>query len=162
MVAGITKDELIHHGCFHISKITEGLERYPSEILEGSSEHIKRFIEKAMGENETAAYADFYYYTLNGEDRQRFTAGLNEAELCRLKDFVPSDSAIFYPLCKDNLDFFADITARELLFSSFYFGVKKAILWGNYQLKYPIFCQDQETLAYYLALAQQNNLTIGG
>jgi len=45
-------------------------------------------------------------------------------------------------------------TARNWLFSTFYFADKKAMLWGNYDLKFPIFCEDEANLQEYMELAK--------
>lgn len=37
------------------------------------------------------------------------------------------------------LTLLADLSARELLFSTFYFTRPRCTVWGNYGLKYPVF-----------------------
>ena len=54
------------------------------------------------------------------------------------------------------VDFYRTRTdwAAEWLFSSFYAGNQKVLIWGNYGLNFPIFCEEEETLEFYLGLAQ--------
>ena len=64
-------------------------------------------------------------------------------------------------LVAENLFFLAEITARNWLFSTFYFTKQKAGVWGNYGLEYPLFCEEGETLECYKNIAQECGLELG-
>lgn len=162
MYQGITKAEMERQGYILITTVKEGFEHYPYIILEGESNPMKYFLHTVLSENKDAAYGDFYYFRLMDQEQECFRESITEIERKTLLHFMSSEDQIYYPLNAENLDFLADITARNILFSSFYFGQKKAIIWGNYDLKYPLFCNNTETLEWYKKTAGECGLTIGG
>ena len=64
-----------------------------------------------------------------------------------------TEGKIYYPLDNEICTFLLDITAREWLFSSFYFIKNRAVLWGNYQMAFPLFCENEDVREYYRDLA---------
>ena len=75
--------------------------------------------------------------------------------------FETETRQVYYPLVAENLVFLAEITARNWLFSTFYFTKQKAVVWGNYGLEYPLFCEEGETLEGYKNIAQECGLELG-
>lgn len=162
MIEAVTKNELAEKGCMQIERVNDGFENYHSMIISGSSAGILDFLVRAMNANVSMSYADFYYFMLKPEEQQRFCNSLTADQLALLAAFRPAADAIYYQLTPETIAFFADITARELLFSTFYFNHKKAVVWGNYGLSYPVFCENAETLEEYKRLAASCGLDTGG
>lgn len=159
---GLSREAFIEKGCLDIERFEKGIEQYPSLLISGADEVLYRFLEKCIELNDGQAYVDFYYPVLTKEEQLRFYNQLTPEEQAYLMHFEHQGQYIYYPLTEDNLGFLAGITARELLFSTFYFAGYKAAVWGNYGLRYPMFCFDNETRDKYQELAVQCGLTTGG
>lgn len=65
---------------------------------------------------------------------------------------------VYYRADREIMEFLLEITVTGWLFSTFYFAHKKAIIWGNYNMEFPVFCENRETLACYTGLAKECGL----
>lgn len=156
MVHSISKEELLEAGCLHAGKLDEAFALYRSAFISANNESdMLVFIRRLYSVNEGAVFADFYYPALDAQSQERFRACLNGPQLKMAEAFQASDGQVYYPLEEERmLDFLVVATARNWLFSTFYFADKKAMLWGNYDLKFPIFCEDEANLQEYMELAK--------
>lgn len=146
---GISDQEFLQKNLLHISNVEEGFQKYEYAILSGTEENYREFIECAVSMNgEENSYFDFYYSRLEEESKEKFRRGLTAAEKDELKD-IERTQTIYYPLTQECIPMVSKVTARELLFSTFYFGKYLCTLWGNYGLRYPIFFKDKETRKIY-------------
>lgn len=146
---GISDQEFLQKNLLHISNVEEGFQKYEYAILSGTEEKYQEFIECAVSMNgEENSYFDFYYSRLEEESKEKFRRGLTAAEKDELKD-IERTQAIYYPLTQECIPMISKVTARELLFSTFYFEKYPCTLWGNYGLRYPIFFKDKETRKIY-------------
>lgn len=161
MIKSMSEDEFLNKGVIFADNIKEALELYESVLLYGTKVQMEEFLWMAFQKNEGDASADFYYPVLSEEQKNAFTAGLSEEEKATLSILETEKKQVYYPLKRENLKFFAEITAREWLFSTFYFHRMEAMLWGNYGMKYPLFCKEKETLAKYVKIAELCGLEIG-
>ncbi|MGL6197719.1 MAG: hypothetical protein ACRC3H_02175 [Lachnospiraceae bacterium] len=155
----LTREFLSEQGCLETESFEMAKERYAAVILHGTEEAMKQFLLEALAYNEDAAYVDFYYPVLKTEEQQRFLDVLNAEERKFVTSFEADGQNMYYQLDKNNLPFLAEVTAKELLFSTFYFAKEKTVVWGNYGLKYPLFCESSEVLERYKKMAERNNLT---
>lgn len=160
MIKSMSEREFLDRGVIFADTIDEAFTRYESVILSGTESQMEEFLGRALEINDEDAYADFYYPALDREAKEAFCSGLNEEEQQRLLHLETDKHQIYYPLNEENLKFFAEITAREWLFSTFYFNREKAFLWGNYGMKYPLFSDNKETLFRYAKIAVECGLEI--
>ncbi len=136
-----------------IHKVEEGFTDYEYLILKGDKAGYKEFMSKALSMNgKSRSYADFYYNNLSEEQKDLFLKALpkEKSEYFKHKTWT---EGIYYPLDEELLDFLLGITMDELLFSSFYFTKYPCTVWGNYDLKFPVFFRDKETRNRYRELA---------
>lgn len=159
MYQALSKEYIIAEGCLDIDNFETVVDRYFGVLLTGTAEAMEAFLSQALQVNHEAAYADFYYPVLKAEEQQRFIGMLTETQKEMADQFRADGQNVYFRLDQKNLPFLAAVTARELLFSTFYFAREKAVVWGNYELKYPLFCEEEETLKRYIQLAEQNGLT---
>ena len=138
-----------------LENVREGFDGCPMFFVEGSAEKLLQFLKTCFVENPSAAYADFYYGRLTEEQKEAFQEELRLEEAQQLEAFVTDTREVFYPLTEENLVFLANITARSLLFSTFYFGVHPCTVWGNYDRRYPVFCKSEEDKLFYERIAEQ-------
>lgn len=153
MFQSMSAQELAAKGAVLIEDIQDGFSRYRSVILKGEKIAMQHFLKRCLAVNEEGSFADFYYSVLVPKVQREFAAGLSDAEKNVFLKFETDSGQVYYPLREDNLEFLADITARNWLFSTFYFTKLRAVVWGNYNLEYPLFCEDDETLEIYKNIA---------
>lgn len=151
---GISEQEFLQKNLLHISNIEEGFEKYEYAILSGTEKAYQEFIECAVSMNgEQNSYFDFYYARLKEEERSRFRECLTEEEQDNLNT-LETAKFIYYPLKGDWIPLLSKVTAKEKLFSTFYFEKYPCTLWGNYGLRYPVFFKDKGTRKIYENTAQ--------
>lgn len=151
---GISDQEFLQKNLLHISNIEEGFSKYDSAILSGREENYRDFIECVLSVNgEENSYFDCYYSRLEEEGREKLLHSLTPVEQEAFSD-MEQTQAIYYPLTEKWIPLVSRVTARELLFSTFYFGKYPCTLWGNYGLRYPIFFKDRETRKIYEGIAR--------
>lgn len=160
MFQSMSKEGLASKGAILIGNVEEGLRQYQSVILKGGKQAMEAFLMRCLEENNDKAYADFYYAVLEKEQKEQFEAGLDEKEKSVFSEFETDRGWVYYPLQEENLGFLAGITARNWLFSTFYFTGHKAVVWGNYNLEYPLFCEDLQTLEFYKNIAAECGLEL--
>lgn len=98
---------------------------------------------------------------------------LTNIEIIRILDGLDfSDKLIFIDLIKNNklnsnlffvssieaIVLLAKLSTRELLFSTFHFINIQASILGNYDLSFPVFFYDKDSLNKYLEIAKENDL----
>lgn len=158
MIQSMSKEMFISQGVLFADTVEDAFDRYYATILTGDKINMQGFIELCMRENKGHSFADFYYPVLEQREQDAFIAGLADNEKAVLEKLEKDKKQVYFPLTEENVSFFAEITARNWLFSTFYFAKEKAILWGNYNMEYPLFCQDEKTLEYYITKARQCGL----
>lgn len=156
MSEAIDRETMISRGCLYAETVRQAYSRYEAVILKTDNKlFMKHFLEKVYEQNDGKLYADFYYPVLSPEQQKAFTVGISAEEERVLKRFDIKEKNVYYKIDLQELGFLFEITARNWLFSSFYAENKKVIVWGNYDLEFPIFCKDRDTLDFYVDLAKQ-------
>jgi len=152
-VIALSKEIALEAGILYIEKFDENLPGKVQAILKGSEEAFSLFIKECLKRNKEA-YVDFYQAQLSDEAMKKFLSLLSETQRQQAMCFEKVKGKYFFELNEDNYQFLATITAREIFFSTFYFVDKKATLWGNYNLTYPLFCESDVDLLEYTLLAR--------
>ena len=82
----MTTKELTEKGAIYFSQLKTGLSQYQNKaVVMGQEEAYHFFLEKQQKEYPQNAYADFYYFCLPKEARQKADAVLGKEELLYLK-----------------------------------------------------------------------------
>ncbi len=119
------------------------MQQNPHEILSMTAGEYLQYLQKlALKSKETGCFADFYFGRLTGQEKEAVLSHLSDSsrEYILALDAGPDD--LYYQLDGPDdpgLAILADLSARELLFSTFYFTRPRCTVWGNYDLKYPVF-----------------------
>lgn len=152
-VTPISKEILKAQNALLPDTVEEGFRHYLHEILERTAEEYRTLFFELMAINGMShSYADFYYGNLSSAEQEAFLSCLNENQRAYLNQITVVKGRVYYPLNESLLIFLSDITAQELLFSTFYFTKYPCTVWGNYGLKYPIFFQNNEAKLRYVHL----------
>lgn len=144
-IIAISEVELKSKNIIFIDHIEQGFENYDHLLLSGTEENYFNFLEKSLLMNGVDnAFFDFYYHTLQEDEKSSFRDMLQDEDL-KFLELFDSSQEIYFPLSEEILPFILKVTAREFLFSTFYFTKYPCTVWGNYGLKYPIFFLDENT-----------------
>lgn len=136
----LTIDQLKAAGAIYFDHIQSGFEHYDYKVvrwsIEDAIEHIRQLWLLNGPEN---SFADFYYYRLEKEAKNKVNSVLNPQELEYLNSISCSWEEIIFPLNETLLNIIVKLNDSEMLFSSLYFIKEHCTLWGNYHGEYVIF-----------------------
>lgn len=139
----ISLEELKKKNVIYLDKIQDGFNKYPNMILEGTEDQVNNTIRDLVKANGLdGSYADFYYGRLDEESKNKVKDALDEKEIALIESLKLGEKEIFLRLNPELLEILLKLTAKEVLFSSFYFAKYPCLVWGNYGNKYPIFFKD--------------------
>lgn len=139
----VTRSQLQEHGALLITNVQDGMESNPHEILSRVADEYLHWLRKlALKSRENGCFADFYFGRLTREEQAAVLSRIPDSsrEYILALDAGPED--LYYQLegpDDPGLAILADLSARELLFSTFYFTRPRCTVWGNYGLRYPVF-----------------------
>ena len=160
----MTTEQLIAEGAIYFSQLKTGLSQYRHKTVVMDGEQAYRFfLEKQQQEYPQKAYADFYYFSLPPEARQKAGSVLGKEELLYLEGLgegiggqkgqqlfqkgslmapEAGKGEIIFPLEEKLLRAVTKLNQAEMLFSTIYFTGEKgrrSTWWGNYGREYLVF-----------------------
>lgn len=136
----IGKKELIERGAIYFERIEEGFRGYENKILEGSKEELKNTVYSLCKDNgEENAYVDWYYGTLQEEEKERIREVLSPESKVILSRYEAWLDLMFLPLNKEVFELTMELNQTEALFCTYYFCKLPCTVWGNYDNKYQCF-----------------------
>jgi len=140
LIGSVSKEHILSLGGIYIEHIQEGFEWYHNEMLEGTEIELLDKIEEMYEQNGNEdSYVDFYYGKLSYEERNNLKGQLSTRALAILETYERLKEPVFLTLNMELLDLTAELNAKELLFSTYYFCRFPCTIWGNYNLSYPVF-----------------------
>ena len=143
-IRAISREIIEEKGGLVEDRIMDAMKKYPNRMLEKSAAGYVELLERLMELNgEGNCFADLYFGRLAPEEQQRILTVLSDEEKLVLQAHC-TDEGIYFPLTKANLPLLAALSAREILFSTYYFTKYPCTVWGNYELKYPVFFGTEE------------------
>lgn len=151
----ITFAQLKQQNPLLLANIQEGFDHYPFEILEKDACWQLNFIKKLISINGPEhSFADFYFGQLPPQ-RQSGLINLLPADWrreVRRYDYQPDATYLQFESADEPMtEILSFISAKEYLFSTFYFTKYPCTVWSNYNLKYPVFFKDKATKLFYTA-----------
>lgn len=154
------------------NNITDGLNSFNSGILEPINTSLSfeenevnfmNFFKKALIANDNYAVIDFYINNLTPEEILILINALDYTNKLLLIQELKNlrSNSIYFSLDNDKLmDFITILNTSSLFFCTVYFKNLPFTIWGNYDLKFPVFFNDIETFNFYKELAITCGLTI--
>lgn len=133
-----------------------------AQNLADGEDIIIDFIEKIFEENNDECYVDLYLNTLSEDDKNNLLNLLSDDDKHILKQLINlnHDNPYYKFNDKSLIPFLARLNTREIFFVTFYFRKVPITIWGNYNLNFPCFFNDESNLNHYLKLAEEINLKI--
>lgn len=154
------------------NNINDGLNNFSNGILECTDDSLSfkdkenkflNFFQDAFLLNSNYLIIDFYLKNLDAEEILNLLNALDYNnkiillnELKNLKD----DSIYFTLEDSKLLDFITTLNTQSLFFCTTYFKRFPFTIWGNYNLKFPVFFSDVNHLNIYINLANKHGLNI--
>lgn len=136
----VTLEEIKRLGGIYFENIKEGFETYNFSYLEGTKLDIEKELKRLQVQNGIEySFVDFYYGRLNNDEKENVKQNLDAPYLTILKKYEELNDVTYLLLEEDILCLTAELNAREILFSTYYFCKYPCTIWGNYHLKYPVF-----------------------
>lgn len=154
------------------SNINDGFYRYSNGILEIADELLNQkekekcfinFFRECYENNIDNCYIDFYLKNLQEENINYLLDNLEGRYKENLKICVNDfDKDTIYYKVKDleYMDLITVLNTRGLFFCTVYLKSFPVTIWGNYNLSFPIFFEEDSDIEKYISLAKQCGLEI--
>lgn len=142
----MTIAELKAANAIYVENIRQVFDYYAWELYTlNELQAYEVLMEEWKRENCKNAFADFYYFTLQPEERERVDSVLTRQEKAYLDSIRPEEGReaeeIIFPLTCMLLSMIVKLNACEMLFSTIYFTKKRSTWWGNYNQGYVVFTE---------------------
>ncbi|QGU94601.1 hypothetical protein GOM49_05345 [Clostridium bovifaecis] len=149
--------------------INEGFDKFKSFMLDGKDidngeKRLGAFIDKVFELNgEENSYVDFYFSRLDKAAKDRLISALISEDRLVLERHIREvkDETIYFRLSKESIPFLIRLSTREILFSTFYFTKFQCTIWGNFDMKFPIFFSNEDNMKLYEDIAREYYLIPG-
>jgi hypothetical protein len=128
-----------------------------AENIKDGEKKLIKFIQLIFEENNNEAYVDFYINKLSLEDKEKLISLICEEDTEILKlhlDLEPTNTIYYKLASKTLIPFLVRLNTRELFFVTFYFSNKPITIWGNYNMKFPCFFNNEEVFNFYYSLSK--------
>lgn len=146
-IVKINLQELKKLNSIHLDNILDGFNNYPNITVEGTEEDVNNAVRQlAQANGFENSYGDFYYGRIDEEAKNKVKASLKEEEIALIESLELGREDIFLRLTPELLEILLNLTAKEVLFSTFYFTKYPCLVWGNYGRKYPVFFKDDSVM----------------
>ena len=127
-------------GAIYLDKIQDGFDRCDwEELTLPAGKALERLLEEWRHCGEENAWADFYYFTLPKEAKEKIRNMLSAEELAFLAKLGKKADGVFFPLKEELRHLLLKLNDSEMLFSTVYFTNPKSTWWGNYGRTYIVF-----------------------
>ena len=127
----------------YFENISYGLKNYKNEIVTlDEKEAYEFFLEKIKQYGTENAFADFYFFALEKEAKEKVMQVLTQEELTYLEKIQPTEANSQLIFCLEDklLQIIVKLNTLEMLFSTIYFQstdiLKAETYWGNYNKEY--------------------------
>lgn len=166
MIRDISTEEFNLKVSLKFNNILEGynkfkvIELYPNnKVKDGEVAYISLIRE--IFEKDKALIIDFYKNNLSEESINFIKENIDLKDNILLNEILNKDSGdrIYFEIQNEKyLDLLTKLNTRELFFVTFYFYKSNITIWGNYNMKFPLFYENNDKIDEYLNIAKSKNL----
>lgn len=171
----ISKEIFENNVNIRFNNILDGFNNYKYKHLECNYDvnlkfnemNFIKFIEESYKLNKNSCYIDFYIKNLNQYEYNKLLEGLDGEDkniLNSIWEYILKNSSYVTEYFEVNdiyiLKLLVKMCTRELFFITFYFTEIPLTIWGNYNLSFPIFFEDDSILDTYIETAKKLKLYI--
>ncbi|WP_294394505.1 hypothetical protein [uncultured Clostridium sp.] len=147
------------------NNILDGFDKFENFTIDGnlsenSESRLIDFLIQVFKENDNECYIDFYINKLGETEIKNLMNLIDKNNRPLLNSIISlKHNDIYYKITDKNfIPFFAKLNIRELFFVTFYFTKKPVTVWGNYNLKFPCFFNDDKTFSQIYDIAYKLNI----
>lgn len=144
----IEEEQFLQQDILYFKHLQSGMNRYYWDVLEGRSESYLKLLKSIYElKEESKLYVDFFYNQLDAMAKKKLRDMLLPNEkiiLQRLLQKHNSSNSVFYECDERWIEFFLQLSYREILFQTFYFSNPQITVWTNYKGKFIVFTKSQE------------------
>lgn len=140
---------------------------FKNEVILKNFEKLEKeyidFIKQCYTFNKGKLIIDFYINRLDDGAISKILKVLDKNEqgdFLKLIENLDKEKIYFKVVNEEILDIIVKLNTRNMFFTTFYFLENELTLWGNYDLKFPMFFKDYEILKGYEEIAKMSNLNI--
>lgn len=123
--------------------INDGFENFKHDMLEGMSEaELIEYIEDLYDENGfDNFYVDLYFNRIDESNENQFIEMLSVEDKSTYQHIKKEydNSTVYYNIDKSLVPFITRLSTREVLFTTIYLTKSNKTIWGNYDMKFPVF-----------------------
>lgn len=123
--------------------INDGFENFKHDMLEGMSEaELIEYIEDLYDENGfDNFYVDLYLNRIDESNENQFIEMLSVEDKSTYQHIKKEydNSTVYYNIDKSLVPFITRLSTREVLFTTIYLTKSNKTIWGNYDMKFPVF-----------------------
>ena len=149
------------------NNILEGFDNYkyielsPTTNSNITEDNFIKTFEEFYKINEGNLIIDFYKNNLNDDSINFIKDNLSIEDNILFDDIIKitKDNENYYKVNDEKyIKLFIRLCTRELFFITFYFYKDPVTIWGNYNLKFPLFYNENTGIEEYIKIAQINKL----
>lgn len=148
----MTTTQLQEQGAIYVTNILDGFAEYANETLYmNAKQAYEYFLEKREQYGDACSFADFYYFALDTEAREKVDTLLTEQEktyLCSIQPQNNKKEQLVFTLTNELLAIIVKLNEAEMLFSTIYFTQADTLgaktYWGNYNQEYIEFWKGED------------------
>lgn len=161
---GKFKNNILSANRYKLNLFDEKQNIEKSKFKNEYEENFISFIQDAYKINDNKGLIiDFYINNLDEIAMKNILEILDEDEravFLKITQEMTGDTNYFKVENEETLKMIVKLNTREMFFSTFYFLDKEFTVWGNYNMEFPVFYNDNQIIEEYRKIASENNLYI--
>ena len=143
----MTTTQLQEQKAIYFTNILDGFAEYENEtLLMDAKQAYDYFLEKRKQYGDSCSFADFYYFALEQDAREKVDTLLTEQDKAYLASIQPQTDKteqLIFTLTDELLAIIVKLNEAGMLFSTIYFTPTETLCaktyWGNYGQQYVAF-----------------------
>lgn len=147
------------------NNIMDGLDEYRNfeingKLADNGEEKIIDFITEVFEFNDNEVFIDLYLNNLDEEGRNNLLNLCCPDDKDKIVDAINlnHDEPYYKVTDKSLIPFLVRLNTREVFFVTFYFVKKPLTVWGNYNMTFPCFTDNDGNLKFYKEIAKLYSL----
>lgn len=166
MIKDISTDEFNSKVNVKFNNILQGynkyecIELYPKDNVK-NGEFLYIELLKLYYNKDKSLIIDFYKNNLNIDSINFIKNNITLEESILLDHILNTgdEDTIYFEIYDEKyLSLLTKLNTKELFFITFYFYKSNITIWGNYNMRFPLFYKNKDEAKYYLNIAKNKNL----
>ena len=139
----ISEEDFKQNVRIYFDNISEGFSKFKHDMIEGKSEEqLIEYMQNVYDENSfDNFYIDLYLNRIDEANEDKFISMLCDEDKKTYEAIKKEydSSTVYYKIDKSLIPFITRLSTREILFCTIYLTKTNKTIWGNYEMKFPVF-----------------------